>query len=577
MQELRIFGKMKKGWALLLFNICVFYTASSYPLFSKATIPTPQNCSVLQGFTSPKTKPLNISNISNSPTLHLHYSSEKNTAFHPILSLHKYPSPKKTTLEDSLFIDSSNTETPFSYYLNNWRKSIRTLTQDSADFIGLPYPYSTPTLAGNKLFREMYYWDTYFINVGLLAMAEKGNLKDSFLVQAKNNCDNLIYLVERFGFVPNANRFSMTNRSQPPFLSAMVSEIYPYLQDTVWLRRALNAVVKEHTWWMQNRFQAFHTLVEVPSKKRYKNTLFCDPTGQPMYGLNHYGHNADSVFIKKFSQFLKQRLGKPFVKLSDSLDRVNMYAAKILSGNMLAEAESGWDFTPRFNAHCYDVAAIDLNCLLFQSEQNIDKFYSFLGEKAASKAWQKTANYRKKMIYSFMYNSETGLFYDFAFHGAKQLEGLHAAQFFPYFVGLATQNKKTRMALLSHSQRFISIGGVQTLLQSGHDSAQNRVTWNTQWNQPNAWPCFTYIVSEGIQNYEGIFNKQQKNLSEIRFRINQNYLKTVESNFSKTGKFWEKYNAHNGSISVVNEYEMPAFFGWTAGIYSYYYKEYIGP
>jgi neutral trehalase len=118
---------------------------------------------------------------------------------------------------------------------------------------------------------------------------------------------------------------------------------------------------------------------------------------------------------------------------------------------------------------------------------------------------------------------------------------------------------------------------VQTLLQPGHDSTQNRVTWNTQWNQPNAWPCFTYVLSEGIKNYEGIFNKQQKMLSEIRFQVNQNYLKTVASQFSKTGKFWEKYNAHDGSISVVNEYEMPAFFGWTAGIYSYYFIEYIGP
>ena len=161
-----------------------------------------------------------------------------------------------------------------------------------------------------------------------------------------------------------------------------------------------------------------------------------------IYGLNHYGHNADSVFIKKFSQFLKQRLGKSFATLSDSLNLVNRYAAKILAENMLAEAESGWDFTPRFNAHCYDVAAIDLNCLLFQSEQNISKFYALLGEKAMSKAWQKTADYRKNMIYTFMYNPKTSLFNDFAFHGAKQLEGLHAAQFFPYFVGLATQNKK---------------------------------------------------------------------------------------------------------------------------------------
>ena len=46
------------------------------------------------------------------------------------------------------------------YYIANWKKSVRKLTHDSADFIGLPYPYSTPTLAGNQMFREMYYWDS---------------------------------------------------------------------------------------------------------------------------------------------------------------------------------------------------------------------------------------------------------------------------------------------------------------------------------------------------------------------------------------------------------------------------------
>ena len=31
--------------------------------------------------------------------------------------------------------------------------------------------------------------------------------------------------------------------------------------------------------------------------------------------------------------------------------------------------------------------------------------------------------------------------------------------------------------------------------------------------------------------------------------------------------FWEKYNAVEGSLNVITEYETPEFLGWTAGVY----------
>ena len=43
--------------------------------------------------------------------------------------------------------------------------------------IGLPYPYNVPTVA--PIFQEMSYWDTYFLNTGLILNGD--------LVQAKNS------------------------------------------------------------------------------------------------------------------------------------------------------------------------------------------------------------------------------------------------------------------------------------------------------------------------------------------------------------------------------------------------------
>ena len=59
---------------------------------------------------------------------------------------------ENTFAQDLTQADSGDALT---HYRNHWKGSVRHLTKDSADFIGLPHPYSTPTLAGNQMFQEM--------------------------------------------------------------------------------------------------------------------------------------------------------------------------------------------------------------------------------------------------------------------------------------------------------------------------------------------------------------------------------------------------------------------------------------
>lgn len=37
-----------------------------------------------------------------------------------------------------------------------------------------------------------------------------------------------------------------------------------------------------------------------------------------------------------------------------------------------------------------------------------------------------------------------------------------------------------------------------------------------------------------------------------------------------TGNLWEKYNVEDGSMNALNEYEMPKFLGWTAGVFVHF-------
>ena len=88
----------------------------------------------------------------------------------------------------------------------------------------LPRPYVVP---GGR-FNEMYGWDSYFIQVGLL--------RDGEVERARDMVDNFLYEIEHYGTILNANRTYYLTRSQPPFLTRMMLGVYERTGDRDWLR-----------------------------------------------------------------------------------------------------------------------------------------------------------------------------------------------------------------------------------------------------------------------------------------------------------------------------------------------------
>src|SRR5690606_35429193 len=129
------------------------------------------------------------------------------------------------------------------YIKDNWHKCLRENREDSGSLLGLPCPYTVTCPEG--MFQEMYYWDTYFTNQ-VLARQGLFNL-------AKNNTDNLLYLADKYGFVPNGSRTYYLDRSQPPYLSMMVREVYEESKDRRWLEKAYAVLKKEYGFWMTRR------------------------------------------------------------------------------------------------------------------------------------------------------------------------------------------------------------------------------------------------------------------------------------------------------------------------------------
>src|SRR4030095_4587516 len=111
-------------------------------------------------------------------------------------------------------------------------------TNARSSLIPLPFPYLVP---GGR-FREVYYWDSYFTMLGLIASG-RADLVRSML-------DNFAHLVRTVGHIPNGNRTYYLSRSQPPYFGAMVG-LYATSTDTGRALRYLDALELEHAFWME--------------------------------------------------------------------------------------------------------------------------------------------------------------------------------------------------------------------------------------------------------------------------------------------------------------------------------------
>lgn len=389
------------------------------------------------------------------------------------------------------------------YIDTNLPLTIREGKEDKHPFIGLPHPYIIPSATG--MFQEMYYWDTYFANAGLI---QYGNVQ-----QAKNNVDNLMYLLERFGFVLNGSRVDFTYNSQPPFLALMIREVYDVTGDKEWLAGAYRSLQKEHRFWVERRGSAC-------GLSRYDS--------QPM--PEDEARNA--------AEGLLVRLGyHPEGKTTYELGRA-----------LHAVGESGWDITPRFTYRTYAYAPADLNALLYAQEDQLSYFAAELGLAEESAAWAVLRDERAALMRQYL-RGKDGVFYDYdtEFNCRERL--VSCACFYPLYVGMATEEEaKAALAVLPRIEMEHGVVACE----------QCDVRGTFQWGYPNGWAPMQRIVVEGLLRY---------GYREEALRIAEKFVNTVERSFAATGHLWEKYNVVQGNVEVTDEYEMPAMLGWTFAVY----------
>ncbi len=116
----------------------------------------------------------------------------------------------------------------------------------------LPNRYVVP---GGR-FNEMYGWDSYFILLGLE--------HDGRRALAQGMVENFFFEIQHYGAILNANRTYYFTRSQPPFLSSMIREVYEHPApgappDKQWLARAYTYAQRDYALWISPEHRAGNT------------------------------------------------------------------------------------------------------------------------------------------------------------------------------------------------------------------------------------------------------------------------------------------------------------------------------
>lgn len=387
------------------------------------------------------------------------------------------------------------------YIRRNWTKTLRQpILKTEKEDILLPSPFVSPCMDG-KPFVDIYYWDTYFINLMLNNLGEHD--------YAKGNLEDIAYLIGRFGYMPNYTKADGFLRSQPPLFSKGVAEYVSIKNDREFMKRMLPFMEKEYNFWQTERITPI--------------------------GLNRYGWNADDAVLETFARNIGHRL---------HLSMEDCTAER--GGQLFAEAESGWDFSPRFGLHCADFCPIDLNCILYETENILADFCAKCGEAEKSQQYSEAAKQRKSRIQLYM-RGEDGLYYDYNFKEGKCTNIRSSAAFLPYQSEISADAKGCERLFHALDASY------------GMNVCEERKnSGRFQWDAPNMWPPMVYFADDALR---------KTGLQAESRVLRKKFTATVEKTFARYGRLYEKYNTQTGSIGADCEYLTPEMLGWTAGVY----------
>ena len=356
-----------------------------------------------------------------------------------------------------------------------------------ASSLKLPYPFIVP---GGR-FREFYYWDSYWILEGLYV--------SEMCTTAGGMIENMLFMLDEFGFIPNGARIYYMNRSQPPLFNLMIKR---YMEECLktekerkeFLRRVLRLLEKEYSFWMKERSAE----IIFPSLGNFTLNI---------YRTEHW--------IPRPESFLEDRATAALPKFDTELKKQLLYQ------NIASAAESGWDFSGRWlkgnnsqngleEIQTVMLVPTDLNVIMLKNEYLLADFYQEIeGSPDKVDYYRRQAKLRERAIEIVLRNGNGKSWVDFDLGTMKSANrSFYISDISRVWLLDFDQGKISEILAANHKILFNYPGGIPASLDFT----------GQQWDFPNVWAPIQQLFIEALIKADngtfGEFYRQALNISQ---------------------------------------------------------------
>ncbi|XP_050540083.1 trehalase-like isoform X2 [Daktulosphaira vitifoliae] len=384
-------------------------------------------------------------------------------------------------------------------------------------------------------FKELYYWDTYWIVKGLLLCDMRQT--------AKGVIDNIISMVNVIGFMPNGGRVYYLNRTQPPMLILMVLSYFQATNDKEYVNSVLPVLEAELNYWMENRMISFDKNGKTYTMARYY---------APSRGPRPESYREDYEIAET---------------LQSEKEKEEFYI------NIKSGAETGWDFSSRWfinangshegglvDVNAPSIIPVDLNSILHVNALTLSTWFIQLGDAKKGTEYQKIADDLLIGIQEVMWRPDKGAWFDWDIINNKNRESFYISNVVPLWTGSYSMPKKAvASSVLGYLKDQHIIEPDYSIKYNG--TPTSLYSSSQQWDFPNAWPPLQAFIIQGLDR------TQQKLAQQVAADLADVWLRSNYKGFSEKSMMFEKYDVlASGETGAGGEYTPQTGFGWSNGI-----------
>jgi alpha,alpha-trehalase len=450
-----------------------------------------------------------------------------------------------------------------------------------------------PFVVPGGRFNELYGWDSFFIVWGLVHDPTRIEL-------ARSMVDNQAYEITHYGKILNANRTYYLTRSQPPFFTSSIREVWSRLPATEenrrWLSGVLGAAIAEY----RNVWSSPPRRIPLCDGDACLARYFGEGNGEPpevepghfdgFYQQHAVAHGhceepKDSSGVRQFLECVAgvadgYRKGKLVDPLIDEFFK-----------NDACMRESGHDTTYRFKVvgeeRCIDFATVDLNSLLFKVETDIatlvqEVFGGKLGNET-TKNFCRRAESRALLVRRHLWDEGSGLFFDYDVQRGRHSGYVSATTLYPLWAsapnvcGASLVTPEMAAALRKSALRELEGPGglyatapsslarvfVPVVFSLGPDGAPRTTRPGRQWEAPNGWAPHQMLAWAGLRRHGFVADAERLAYLWLGTIVRNaaNYHGTVPEKFDVKSRSHRVF-AEYGNVNTTFSYIAEEGFGW---------------